>query len=175
MARTLTATVTALDESRTAGVVERFGATDIQSCCNAQSCARADPIEGSPMQFAAKLALAVALASSPDSAPACQAPVPLVIVTYQVREQLPERVEATVTNPVERIIIKLPRVAEINSMTRQGEVAFELQFEGGANEQDLAVVRKRIAEIILDRQVGVISASVELTSRCLEKWPFGER
>lgn len=127
------------------------------------------------MQIPAKLALAVVLASGPDSAPACQAPAPRVMVTYQVREQIPERVEATVTNPVERIFIKLPRVAEINSMTRQGEVAFELQFEGGANEQDLAVVRQRIAEIVLDRDANVISTSIELTSRCLDKWPFGER
>lgn len=127
------------------------------------------------MHFTAKLVLIALLVFRLGGASACQAPVPLVMVTYQVREQLPERVEAMVTNPVERIIIKLPHLAGINSITRHGEAAFELQFEGGANEQDLAIVRRSIADIVLDRQVMVIFTSVELASRCLGKWPFGER
>lgn len=126
------------------------------------------------MRLLTKLALAVVLASSLDSASACQAPAPMVMVTYQVREQVPERVESTVTNPVERTLIRLPRVAEINSATRHGEAAFELQFEEGASEQDLVVVRQRIAQIVLDRQVDVISTSVEISSRCAGKWPFGD-
>jgi len=127
------------------------------------------------MKSPAKLALCVLLACGFDHAHACQSRAPLVMVHYQVREQLPERVEATVTNPVERILIKLPRVAEINSMTRDGEVAFELQFEGGANDQDLALIRLRIKEIVLDRQVEVISINAVLTSTCLDKWPFEQR
>lgn len=89
----------------------------------------------------------------------------VVVVRYLVSEQSPERVEEMVTNPLERILAALPRVSKITSTTGHGVVNVEIQFDGGATEQDLATVSKRIEELALDGQVEVTSRSTETPVR----------
>jgi multidrug efflux pump subunit AcrB len=79
-----------------------------------------------------------------------------------VSEQLPERVEAAVTNPLERTLITLGRVANVNSNTSHGSVYVEVQFEGGATEQDLAIVTERIEQLEFSSDIVVTSRSTDL-------------
>jgi len=124
------------------------------------------------MHLSFQYVLAAVLMTGAGTASACQSQVPVVMVEYLLREQLPERIEEALTNPLERLLVKLPRVAEMNSVTRQGAVAFEIQFTDGADERDLAAVKQRIAEIVLDKPVDIISTRVELKTTCLNTWPF---
>jgi len=104
------------------------------------------------------------------TAHACQAAAPGIVIRYVVKEQTPERVEAAVTNRVERVLAQLPRLTEMNSTTRDGSVDFELQFEGGASEADLAIVRKQLAEVVLGDGIEVVSSAVALSSCSLGRW-----
>ena len=109
-------------------------------------------------------ALAGAMLSVGAIALAGPSPLSIVAVRYVVSEQLPERVEITVTDPLERALFALPRVCKINSTTGYGSVNVEIRFEGGATEQDLATVGRRIDELVLASEVVVKSRSVTLTS-----------
>lgn len=116
------------------------------------------------MQFKRIFAVASAMLSGGEMACAGQPSLSVVAVRYLVSEQLPERVEETVTNPLERILVALPRVSEVTSTTGHGSVNVEIQFEGGATEQDLATVSKRIEELVLDSEVEVTSRTTLLRS-----------
>ena len=112
---------------------------------------------------------AAAILLDSATAHACQA-APGIVIRYVVKEQTPERVEAAVTNRVERVLAQLPRLTEMNSTTRDGSVDFELQFEGGASEADLAIVRKQLAEVVLGDGIEVVSSAVALSSCSLGRW-----
>lgn len=88
----------------------------------------------------------------------------VVVVSYQVNEQDPDRVEQRVTKPVERALITIPRVSKFSSTTSHGSVNIEVEFEGDATEQDLAAVRQRMEELALDSEVVVTSRTVQLKS-----------
>ncbi|MDT1837894.1 hypothetical protein FPK49_26725, partial [Acinetobacter baumannii] len=77
----------------------------------------------------------------------------MVAVRYAVSEQVPERVEASITNPVEKLLANIPRLVELNSNTSHGGVNFELRFEGGATERDLANVKARLDGWRADKEV----------------------
>ncbi|QBE64910.1 hypothetical protein [Pseudoduganella lutea] len=77
-------------------------------------------------------------------------------------EQLSERVMQKVAAPLQRTLIELPGVTEINSTTSHGYVNIEIQFEGGATENDVATVSRRIEELVLDGEVVVTSKTVHL-------------
>jgi len=115
---------------------------------------------------------AVFLGSS--TADACQGPFPMVSIQYLVNEQVPERVEATVTNPLEKLLSRTSRLAELRSMTGQGSAVFEMRFDGGATEQDLATVKQRVQRLTLAEGIQVISMEVSLTSSCLSRWPWSD-
>jgi len=117
-------------------------------------------------------AFAALIFSASGSALACQHAKPVVAIQTTVNEQSPEQVEARVTNPVEKLLSGLPRLTEMNSNTRQGVVNFELQFDGGATERDLAVVKERLGTRRADVAIDVISTEVLLTRACLETWPW---
>ena len=102
---------------------------------------------------------------------ACESPASVVAIRYLVREQLPERVEASVTNPLERFLVRTPRLTELNSNTGHGTVDFALQFQGGATTDDLAAVKRVVAEVALHERVDVLSSTIELTRTCLNPWP----
>lgn len=100
------------------------------------------------------------------SATAFAAPptTPVVAVRYLVTEQSPERVEATVTNPIERMLVALPRVSAVNSATRYGSVDLEIHFDEGATEQDLETVERHTAEFVFDPEVEVTSRTAQLAA-----------
>ena len=101
---------------------------------------------------------------------ACEASAPRIVIRYLVKEQTPEHVEAAVTNRVEPVLARLPRLREMNSTTRDGSVDFELQFEGGATEADLVTVRQQLAEVVLGDGIEVVSSAVALSSCSLGSW-----
>jgi len=115
---------------------------------------------------------AVLLGSS--TADACQGPFPMVVVQYLVNEQVPERVEATITNPLEKLFSGTSSLAKLRSMTGHGSAAFEMRFDGGASEQDLETVKQRVQRLILAEGIQVISKKVFLTSSCLSRWPWSD-
>lgn len=124
-------------------------------------------ISGTWMAMAAMLSIG-------GVAQACQGPFPLVAVHYLVHEQVPERVETAITNPLERVLARLPRLAGMNSVTGHGAVSVELRFDGGATGRDLAIVSEKVGELDLGGAGGVVSTKVFLTSSCLSTWPWTE-
>ena len=98
----------------------------------------------------------------------------MVSIQYLVNEQVPERVEATVTNPLEKLLSRTSRLAELRSMTGQGSAVFEMRFDGGATEQDLATVKQRVQRLTFAEGIQVISMEVSLTSSCLSRWPWSD-
>lgn len=117
-------------------------------------------------------AVAAITLSLVGGASACNEADQKVAVHYAVDEQLPERVEANVTNPVEKLLADVPRLVELNSNTSHGTVDLELQFEGGATERDLAVVKARIDGWRAGKGIEVKATRVTLTTACLNKWPW---
>ena len=115
---------------------------------------------------------AVLLGSS--GADACQGPFPMVAVQYLVNEQVPKRVEATITSPLERLFSGTSRLAGLRSITGHGSAAFEMRFDGGATEQDLETVKQRVQRLTRAEGIQVISTKVFLTSSCLSTWPWSE-
>lgn len=113
-----------------------------------------------------KGALVAAAAMLLGAATAFAAPpaASVVAVRYLVAEQSPERVEATVTNPLERMLAALPRVSSINSATSHGSVDLEIHFDDGATEQDLDTVERHTAEFVFDREVVVTSRTTQLAA-----------
>lgn len=89
-------------------------------------------------------------------------PRTVVAVHYQVGELDPDRVEQTVTKPLERALIALPLVGDLNSVTGHGTVTIEIAFQGGASDQDLAAVDALVDEVRLAPEVVVKSRIVRL-------------
>lgn len=124
------------------------------------------------MPLRTMLAFAAVMLSASGSGLACQHANPVVALEYAVNEQLPERVEALITNPVEKLLVGVPRLADMRSVTGQGSASFELQFEGGATAGDLAVVKERLDAWRLEAKVAVLSTKLLLTTSCLSRWPW---
>lgn len=108
-------------------------------------------------------AIAVVMLASAAITSANQPPLRVVHIRYAVSEQSAERVEETVTNLVERGLVSLGRVTNVKSSTSHGTVDVEVQFKGGATEQDLADVTQRIEQLAIGGDVQVISRSVQLS------------
>lgn len=106
--------------------------------------------------------MAAVLLGSVGIASANEPPPPVVIIQYVISEQLPERGEQTVANPLERALLKLDRVARVNTRTGHGIVDAEIHFEGGATEKDLATVTQQIAQLKFGSEVLVTSNSIHL-------------
>ena len=110
--------------------------------------------------------LASLLCSTAGITIAAQRPQLVVLVQYLVSANSPEHVEKMLTSPIERTLLTLPRVAEIQTVTgHEGnnvEVKVEIHFEGGATEQDLAVVMNRIAQPEFSSDVQARSISIHL-------------
>jgi hypothetical protein len=128
------------------------------------------------IQMKAAVAVVAVCLSMSNVALACQRKA-VVGVQYVVDEQLPERVEAAVTNPLERMMVGLPRLVEINSVTSDGIASFELAFEGGATDDDLALVETHVDAFDAERRRAVQGSEagtvrVFLTSACMGKWPW---
>jgi hypothetical protein len=88
----------------------------------------------------------------------------VVWLHYAVRENDPEKLQKMVTVPVERVLPKLERVAQINSTTSHGTVDVEIGFQGGATEQDLAAVTAQLERLEFDDDVVVVSRTLGLRS-----------
>ena len=116
------------------------------------------------MKFKETAVLAAAILAGSGSAYADQPKLAVVAVRYLVTEQSPERLEKAVMNPLERILVALPRVSEVNSTAGHGFVNFEIQFGGGASEQDLKTVIRRVEELALGSAIVVTSCTVNLAS-----------
>lgn len=104
-------------------------------------------------------ASALLLAGVPDHADA--QPEQVVVLELCVAEQAPERIEAALTNPIEKLLMGLPGVQTMNSITGHGGTRFEVHFEGGASKDNVASVAQA-----LDRGttggVAILSRSVQL-------------
>ncbi|MEW7849887.1 efflux RND transporter permease subunit [Massilia aurea] len=124
------------------------------------------------MQLKHTCAFAIAIVLS-GLAAACEGPFPLIGVQYRVSEQSPDRVEALVTNPLERLLMGTPRLANVASTTSHGTVDIELRFDGGATGIDLAQVKQRIGEMRFAEGVEVKSTNVFFASTCWQRWPLG--
>lgn len=124
------------------------------------------------MRMRSMLVFSAVILAMGGGAWACEDAGPMVAVHYAVDEQVPERVEASITNQVEKLLAGVPRLVELNSNTGRGMASFELRFEGGATGRDLAVVKARLDGWRPDKGIDVISTTVALTTECLDKWPW---
>jgi len=116
------------------------------------------------VRFKRPFVLAAAMLAGTGNAYADQPKTSVVSVRYVVTEQLPERLETTLLNPLERTLVALPRVSNVRSVAGHGYVNLEIEFEGGATEPDLATVSNRIDGLVLDSKVVVTSRTVLLAS-----------
>ena len=89
-------------------------------------------------------------------------PGSVVSLHYTVREHDPEKLEKIVTVPVERVMHKLERVAQINTSTSEGAVDVEIGFQGGATEQDLAAVTAQIEMLEFGGDIILVSRTIAL-------------
>jgi len=124
------------------------------------------------MQMKTMFAIGAAMLALSSAASACQDTVRKVAIHYAVGERVPERIEAAITNQVEKLLADVPRRGDLKSVTGRGFVDFELWLEGGATERDLAVVKARLDGWRADKGVDVISTRVILTTACLNGWPW---
>lgn len=118
-------------------------------------------------------ALAIAILTTAGIAVAVQ-PSPLVIlVQYVVSDRSVERVEDTLTSPLERTLSALPRFVDLASVTGNSAkgvtVDLEIYFEGGATGQDLAAVLGQVGRLEMRKDVGPTSVSVHLGAPRIDK------
>ena len=99
-------------------------------------------------------------------------PERVVIVELCIAEQSPERVEAVLTNPVEKFLIGLPGVKTMNSITGHGGARFEVHFEGRASEHDAASIAQALERNEAGRAGAVLSRSVQLGQPLTEMQAF---
>jgi hypothetical protein len=78
------------------------------------------------MEFKKLSVLAAAMLAGSGSVYADQPRLAVVAVRYLVTEQLPERLEKAVMNPLERVLVALPRVSEVNSAAGHGFVNLDI-------------------------------------------------
>ena len=91
-----------------------------------------------------------------------QAKEALVAIRYLSSERSPELLEKKVLEPIERVLFSLGRVSSVNATASHGYVDFQIQFEGGATEQDLASVEKEIEKIVFSSEVAITSRTILL-------------
>lgn len=116
----------------------------------------------------ASVLLCAAMPALADSAPER-----VVVLELCMAEQAPERVEAVLTNPVEKFLIGLPGVKTMNSITGHGGARFELHFEGGAGEDDAANVAQALERSEAGRGAVLLSRSVQLGRPLPDGQAFG--
>ena len=85
-----------------------------------------------------------------------------VKVQYRLAEQSPDRLETILGDLVARAMVAIPRVAQVRSRFDHGATFFEIQFDGGANESDLAVVASEIDRLQLGDKLDIISREITL-------------
>jgi multidrug efflux pump subunit AcrB len=95
----------------------------------------------------------------------------VVSIHYSVRENNPEKLIEAVTHPVERSMRELDRVAKIGSTTSHGVVEVQIEFQGNATAQDVAVVTAQVARLKFGQDVAILSRTIELGSRNPLIWP----
>lgn len=115
---------------------------------------------------------ALLLAAVP-SAHAERAPERVVIVELCTAQAGPERVEAMLTNPVEKLLIALPGVATMNSVTGHGGARFEIALKGGASEDDAASVAQALDRSDAGQRATILSRSVQLGQALPHEQAFG--
>jgi len=95
-----------------------------------------------PVQHRRGFILAAAMLLGAQLVWAGEPPESVVAVRYLVTEQSPERIEAIITNPLERSLLTLPRISRFSSNTGHGFVTVEIEFDGGATQQDVETVQR---------------------------------
>lgn len=121
-----------------------------------------------PCFFAASALLCAALPAHAGSLPER-----VLVLELCIAEQTPERVEAVLTNPVEKLLIGLPRVKTMNSITGHGGARFEIHFEGGAGEDDAAGLSRALDRSEAGRGAAILSRSLQFGQPLAEARAFG--
>ncbi|GGY65154.1 hypothetical protein [Pseudoduganella albidiflava] len=110
--------------------------------------------------------LAMAMLATTEMAVAGQPPALVVLVQYVVSGSSPGHVEETLTSPLERTLVTLPRAVNMVSVTSDSAggvtVDLEMQFDGGATSQDVVAVLGRMAQLDIGKDVGPTAVSVHL-------------
>lgn len=91
-----------------------------------------------------------------------QAPLQAVFVKMVLAEQQLDRVREKVGDPVMDLLKTLPGVGSLSSLMTHAYAHFEIQFQGGANEDDRGSVATALKRLALEREVEVLSIQVEL-------------
>lgn len=116
----------------------------------------------------------LALSLLQSGSAAAQNPAPaarVVVVEMCVVEQSPERIEAALTTPLEKLLLRLPGVETLNSNTGHGRVTVEIHYKGGASEDDAASVTQAVDRSGAD----FLSRSVRLGSPRSDELFFDRR
>lgn len=85
-----------------------------------------------------------------------------VVLTLCVAGQHPDRIEAALTTPVERLLYGLPGVEGVYSMTSEGNARFTVHFRGEASEDDAASVALALERSEAGSEFPTLSRSVQL-------------
>ena len=119
--------------------------------------------------------LAAALLCSAAPAHAAPAPAQVVVVEVCVDEKAAASIENRVTAPLEKLLLKLPNVADLQSMTFEGVVRFELLYTDGAGRSELAAAQEAIGRAAIAPGVRILSRSAQLASESQDKPYLAER
>ena len=91
-----------------------------------------------------------------------KAPDIVVSIRYRVSENNVEKLNTTMTDPLERLLRKLDRVAQINVSITHHIVEVELEFKGETTKDDLATVTSALDQLSFGADLQIISRTIEL-------------
>jgi multidrug efflux pump subunit AcrB len=118
-----------------------------------------------PVQHRRTFILAAGMLLGAQLVSAGEVPESVVAVRYLVTEQSPERIEAIVTNPFERSLRTLPRISGYSSNTGHGFVTVEIEFDGGATQQDVETLQRHIEQLRFGPDSVITSGTIVLARR----------
>jgi len=118
-----------------------------------------------PVQHRRSFILAAGMLLGAQLVSAGEPPESVVAVRYLVTEQSPERIEATITNPLEGSLLTLPRISGCTSNTGHGFVNIEIEFDGGATQQDVETLQRHVEQLRFAPDIVITSRTIVLARR----------
>ena len=95
------------------------------------------------MSQASRFLMAASLLPLACAAQTQAAPV-VIAVEYRVASQSPQHIEESLVTPLERRLLRLPRMASLESGVTHGRARLEVAFDGNDGEQALAAVKAEV-------------------------------
>ena len=110
-------------------------------------------------------ALTAALLTITGAASASAPPDAVVLICYAAKGYSPDSLEEGVLRRIERRLLNLARVVELNASVGEGTVNVEMHFQDGATAHDVAAVSRELDQVQFATDVRITSRTVELGMR----------